>query len=795
MLKAVLIPLPNIMFWSDQLVADIEKYFPGKKKFIVRDEKTPSGRVHVGSLRGVVIHAIIAQALCEKGYDAEFHYEINDADPMDGLPHNISQEFKKYMGKPLKDVPPPDENGYPNEQAFQKDPNNNYANYFGNDFIDVIHSLGFKPIFYKNSDLYAQGKYDKWIDIVLEKPEEIRNVYKEVSGSEKEEEWNPLQIVCEKCGKVGTTTVRGSSGERGSKIVEYECIPNKVKWATGCGYKGKVAPYKGRGKLPWKVEWAVKWQVVGVDIEGAGKDHSAAGGSHEVAERIVTEVLEQPLPFYFPYEFFTFGGAKMSSSKGLGASAKEVADTLPPELLRFLMVRTWPHQSIDFDPSGQTMPRLYDRHDEAAEAYFGRSKLENVNVEDLAKAYHFSQPNPKKIQDHFFPRFSRVAFIQQIPSLNFLDEVEKLKGASLTELDKKEALERQEYAKIWLERYADEQAKFEVQEQMPEKAKMLSEDQKEFLRQVAELLKQKAWAGEELHAAIHDLRKKSPLEAKEAFAAIYVALLGKDSGPQAGWFLEALDQKFIIQRFEEVARLPKYVKPEIKDLVTEYVIINKEVREKFPGIKLGFNVVKNAKISKTIPDLKELRVQLWQGLDFENLKKNSPRLEGFNQIYRDFGVNPLKNKPSPIALMTRVAKGKELPNINAAVDIYNLISIKHQLAIGLFNLDKIKLPIELRFARGGEQFQGLGSQKSEPIKAGELCYFDANGIVMARDFNHLDSELTKVDENTTNILINVDGNQSCSLQDIEACVDELEKLLQKYCGGNLGKRVMAEAKS
>ncbi len=527
------------MFWADEIVAEIEKTFPGKKSFIVRDEKTPSGRVHVGSLRGVIVHAVITQTLREKGYDAKFYFEINDADPMDGLPANLSEKFRKYMGRPLKDVPPPDEKGEPDEALFQKDPSRNYANFFGDEFIGVIHGLGFYPIFYKNSDLYREGKYDAWIDKVLEKPEEIRTIYKEVSGSEKHEEWNPLQIVCEKCGKVGTTTVKGSQGNAGAKTVKYECELNKVKWAEGCGYQGEVSPYGGRGKLPWKVEWAVKWQIWPVSVEGAGKDHSAAGGSHEVSEKLSTQVLGRPIPFYFPYEFFTFGGAKMSSSKGLGASAKEVSDILPPELLRFLMVRTWPNQTIDFDPYGQTIPRLYDRYDEAAEAYFGRSTLENVSLEDLKRAFHFSQLDAEKIADRFFPRFSRIAFILQIPSLDFWKEVSKLKGGKLSQLDKKEAEERKKYAEMWLTKYADEQALFTVQEELPEKTELLSADQKD-------------WEGEALHAAIHELRKKSPLQAKEAFAAIYFALLGKDSGPQAGWFLEALDKKFVVKRFREV---------------------------------------------------------------------------------------------------------------------------------------------------------------------------------------------------------------------------------------------------
>lgn len=537
------------MFWADEIVASIEKAFPGKKKFVVRDEKTPSGRVHVGSLCGVIIHGVVAQALAEKGYDVQYSYEINDADPMDGLPIYLSKKFEKYMGKPLKDVPAPDKNGEPDEESFAKNPTKNYANYFGDEFVEVIHRLGFHPTIYKNSELYAQGKYDRWIDVILEHPGEIRKIYHEVSGSKKEEQWNAVQVVCEKCGKVGTTTVVSSDGESGKKIVEYVCEPNKVKWAAGCGYNGKAAPYKGRGKLPWKAEWPSKWQILPVDIEGAGKDHGAAGGSREVAAAIAEKILHGIVPFDIPYEFLLFGGAKMSSSKGLGASAKEVADTLPPELLRFLIVRNRPNHMFSFDPAGDTIPRLYDSHDEAAEAYFDRSSSENAG--DLKRAFYFSQLNASKIPDRYFPRFSRVAFLLQIPSLDFWEELEKLKGGLLTVADKEEAAERKNYAEKWLEKYASENIKFIVKDTLPEQAKSLSADQKKFLRDIADLLESKKWHGEELHAAIHDLRKKSPLEAKAAFQAIYMALLGKDSGPQAGWFLEALDKKFVTTRFRD----------------------------------------------------------------------------------------------------------------------------------------------------------------------------------------------------------------------------------------------------
>lgn len=533
------------MFWADEVISEIEKKFPGRKSFIVRDEKTPSGRVHVGSLRGVVIHGVIAQALAEKGYKVKYYYEINDADPMDGMPVYLPKEkFLEHMGKPLKDIPSP---LTPDEPPT---PEKNYAQYFGDDFTAVIKKLGFTPELYLSSKLYEEGKYDPLIDIVLDHPEEVRKIYKEVSGSEKKEEWNPVQVVCEKCGKVGTTTVVASSGPAGKKVVEYICEPNKVKWAVGCGHKGKVAPYLGRGKLPWKVEWAAKWQIFPVDIEGAGKDHSVAGGSRDVSERIAKEVFKGVTPLNVPYEFFTIGGAKMSSSKARGASAAEVAEMMPEELLRFLMVRNRPERHIDFDPAGGTTSRLYDFFDESVDITYGRK--ESDVKPDIKRALHFSVIKPEDEADFFRPRFSRTAFLTQMPQLNFLDEVAKLKGSKLTEKEKEEALAREKYAKTWLKDFATENDKFEVQESVPELMQTLSAEQRKFLADIAELLRQQDWEGEALHAAIHELRKTSTLEAKLAFQAIYVALLGKTSGPQAGWFLEALPKEFVVRRFAGV---------------------------------------------------------------------------------------------------------------------------------------------------------------------------------------------------------------------------------------------------
>ena len=521
------------MFWTDEIADDIIAKNPNQKKFIIRDEKTLSGRVHIGSLRGVVIHGIIAQALRERGKEVEYYFEFNDFDPMDGLPVYLDQEkYKQYMGQPLYTVPSPD----PKYK--------NYAEYFGEEFLAVIKSIGFDPKIIRASDLYLKGKYNKWIERVLKHPKEIRDIYKEVSGSIKPDDWYPFQVICEKCGKVGTTKVTGMNGDK----VTYSCEPNMVKWAQGCGHKGEVNPYDGRGKLPWKVEWAVKWCGLGVNIEGSGKDHNTSGGSHDISERICREILDMPPPYNIPYEFFLIEGAKMSSSKGRGSSSKEIADLLPPELLRFLMIKIPPKRPIDFNPEGTTIPVLFDQYDQAADQFF----MDQKTFPDLARLFHYAQLSEKEPKKHYLPRFSRVMFFLQMPHLDAKKEVSALKGEDLTKEDIAEVNLRVDYGKKWLADYAPEQFKFEIQKELPKV--VLTDTQKKFLSDIAKLMTEDL-KGEELHGKIHEIRKSSTLEPRQAFEAIYLVLLGKNSGPQAGWFLEALDKEFVMKRFNEASQL------------------------------------------------------------------------------------------------------------------------------------------------------------------------------------------------------------------------------------------------
>jgi lysyl-tRNA synthetase class 1 len=392
------------MFWLDEITEEIlQKY--KKDDFLIADWFTPSGKAHIGSLRGVIVHDLIRQGLEEKGKSAIFQFGFDDMDPMDGMPNYIDPKFEKYMGIPLFKIPAPDGKS------------ESFADQYRTEFEKVFEKLGIKPKIVRTSELYKSGKFDKAIKIILDNADAIREIYKKISGSDKGKDWHPLQVICPNCGKIGTTKVIGWDG----KLVEFECVENLVEWAKGCGEKGKISPFSGNAKLPWKVEWPSKWFVFKNDVEGEGKDHFASGGSRDIANEIYRSVFKSEPPFDIHYEHFLIGGAKMSTSKGLGTYAKDMANFLPANIFKFLFTRTRPKKTIEFDPASDTIPLLYDEFDRASLDFQKDPKL------PLARAYHFSQINFSDEQPKYNLRFSKIAYMLQMPRVDILEYAEKEK--------------------------------------------------------------------------------------------------------------------------------------------------------------------------------------------------------------------------------------------------------------------------------------------------------------------------------------------------------------------------------
>jgi lysyl-tRNA synthetase class 1 len=527
--------------WADELAASVS----GPQ--VVNDSKTPSGTVHVGSLRGPVILDTIWRALRARRLDAQLLYGIDDLDPMDAQALLTPDAIDREMGRPLAHVPDPAGDCHPS-----------YARHFAGIFIETFKGLGIVPdTYYWMSDIYPTGQMDGYIRTALDRAQTVREIYRRVANVQHPDSWHPVNVICESCGKVGTTIVTKWDGER----VFYECREHLVEWAKGCGHSGWVAPFGGRAKLPWNLEWAAQWSLFGVTIEPCGKDLSTAGGSRDRSDAIAREVFEREPPLNVPYEFINIGGKKMSTSKGRGAAAHEIVEVIPPEQLRFFFLRPKPNHAVDFEPNQtDAVPRLFDEFDRFAAATAGKEVRGEIapGYEGTFRYSLLDRDADLAAEAALFrPAFSHLALLAQIPNVDVRARVEAEKGSELDAREETILDERVRAARAWLETYAPERAVVAVRPELPRDAvAALDEDQRRYLAGLGDAVLSAAEppeSGEAWQNLIFAVAGETGLPNGKAFGALYAAFLGRTNGPRAGWLLASLDPAFVTDRLRAAA--------------------------------------------------------------------------------------------------------------------------------------------------------------------------------------------------------------------------------------------------
>ena len=527
------------MDWANELALRVRDAGPQ----VVNDSKTPSGTVHVGSLRGPVILDAITRALRANEIETTLLYGVDDLDPMDAQALLTPDAVDQEMGRPLAHVP---------DQA--GDGHASYARHHAQTFIDTFAGLGIHPDrYYWMSDHYAAGDMDPFIRTALDKADLVRDIYRRVANVRHPDAWHPVGVICPKCGKVGTTIVTRWDGDR----VFYECRPAQVAWARGCGESGWISPFGGAAKLPWNLEWAAQWSLFGVTIEPNGKDLATAGGSRDRSDAIAREVFEREPPLNFPYEFLNIGGKKMSTSKGRGAAAHTIAEVIPPEQLRFLFLRHRPNHAIDFDPEGtDQIPRLFDEFDKFASATAGQPVRGDMPP-GYEATFRYALLDPRTDVPAeaaaFRPAFGHLAMLIQVPGVDVVERVEAEKGAALTDRERALLDQRAGAARAWLDAYAPDSARLTIhRDAAPASVAELDAAQRRFLGRLAERASREApESGDAWQTLIFTVATEEGVAGRAAFEAIYRAFLDRPNGPRAGWLLASLDRAFVIERARE----------------------------------------------------------------------------------------------------------------------------------------------------------------------------------------------------------------------------------------------------
>ena len=508
-----------------------------RSPIFINDSKTPSGVAHIGSLRGVLTHDALLRVARGNGEEVRFSYGCDDMDPVDEIPHGMGEHFGEHLGKPLYAAPPPPEL-----------PGDNMAQAYFGEFTSTFAPLGVEAEFYYMSDIYRSGRLDDTIDVFLRRAPAVREIYLRETGAVRPDNWLPFQPVCERCGRIGTTFATDYDGE----TVAYECQPDLVAWAQGCGAVGRVTPFGGAGKLPWKLEWVAKWKVLPVTVEGAGKDHMGAGGSHKVATALAREVLECAVPISFSYEFFTLGGAKMSSSKGIGLSASELVACLPPQILRYLVLKVQVRRALDFDLDLATLNGAFAEYERLWNAVYEGTA--NSNQQQLYATSQLSDAREVAAPPAYSPPFDSVVSVVQQPHIDLSAHIEALGVGPLSDADQDWIDVKRSAANSWSQRFSESASRLMVTDALPESARELSNQQRGFLSVSQRLLSEvEAWQAASIQATLFDAARIVGITPAEAFEALYTAFFGWPEGPRAGSFLEFLGRAGACERLGEVS--------------------------------------------------------------------------------------------------------------------------------------------------------------------------------------------------------------------------------------------------
>jgi DNA/RNA-binding domain of Phe-tRNA-synthetase-like protein len=179
------------------------------------------------------------------------------------------------------------------------------------------------------------------------------------------------------------------------------------------------------------------------------------------------------------------------------------------------------------------------------------------------------------------------------------------------------------------------------------------------------------------------------------------------------------------------------------------VTIDEALKKKCPRVALGC-VTAMVEATAAPPDLTALmnkRVEEILKLPFARGVLESAEITATRAAYKALGKDPARYRGSAEALLRRVIAGKGLPQINAVVDVINLVSVESRLSIGLYDLANVNGDIEFRAGRAGETYKGIG--KYDLNLEGLPVFCDATG---PHGSPTSDSERTMVTAATKNVI-------------------------------------------
>jgi lysyl-tRNA synthetase, class I len=524
---------------ADQVRAEGERRHPGETPTCASGI-SPSGRVHLGNLRELMVPHLVADEVRRQGAPCRHILSWDDYDRLRRVPAGLPGEFSEYIGRPLTAVPDPCGS------------HENWAEHFKEPLRESLDRLGVQVTEISQTEMYTGGAYTAQIVTAMRRRADIDAVlarYRTKRAADPDDDepgpgvYYPFRPYCAACGRDDTT------------VIAFDDETTEITYSCACGaVVGPTPIAQVAGKLVWKVDWPMRWAYEHVTFEPAGVDHSTPGSSFTVGAELVSLIFGGEMPLHFGYSFVgTTGSAKMSGSRGGAPTPADALEIFEAPLVRWLYARRRPEQSITLAFDAE-VGRVYDEWDALSR------RVAEGRADPLAEAVFFRASGPAEGPLPATPRPLPFRTLASIADITAGDPTQILRivrdlTADDPVRDLDEVRPRLDCAQAWVTEYAAPEDRTQVRDH-PDTARLaaLTGEERGALKLLTDGMAAD-WSLDGLTTLLYGIPKLQrglPISApptpelkasqRDWFILLYQLLIGKDTGPRLPTLLLALGQ-------------------------------------------------------------------------------------------------------------------------------------------------------------------------------------------------------------------------------------------------------------
>jgi len=561
--------------WLEETVEEISKR--NLTEFTFSTGKTPSGHVHIGILREIIICDALRRIFEERGAKVSSYLFMDDFDAAKRFPDYIDTNYQEnYLGKPFALIPCP----------FEGCGCESYARHFGNELISTFESFGIKNEIIWTYDLYQKREMQEKIRIALENTNKIKEILKKyilptLDNKRKQlfidmqKTWIPAMVICDKCKKIQYKTANGTIHP--NRVIKYLKNEREVLYeCPGCGNKGKKSIYSGKLKLNWRVDWPAKWALFNATCEPAGKDHSVKGGAYDTGIEICQKIYDYEGPIKLPYEWLRLGNQDMGTSKGIVFTPKKYVELADPEIYRMLILRTNPMKHISLRM--EEIPQYHDYYEKMENIFY---EIEKTESKEEFNYFNYLYPLIK-VKDVPIHKPSRIplkllTFLSQMQNILTVNKLYEKAISSMRTKNEESVISFETFSallkrtKNWIDEinsYINSMEDQKTIKNIKNKIEIftipeiidrkltnnLTDNQINGLKKFRDFIADDDYLdADSIQNKIFTIAKKElEIPPRKMFEAIYLLLLGSKSGPRLGTFILMLDKPWLLDRLNQL---------------------------------------------------------------------------------------------------------------------------------------------------------------------------------------------------------------------------------------------------